>query len=100
MGTESSLRNRTIPGSPDPRIPYSGRGSGGHVPGAKTAPWERPHSGPPDTIREVPGSSGDVADRLTEIEERLAIQREAELAVPQTVPQATMLTGLMKVAKS
>ena len=31
--------------------------------------------------------------------ERDAIQREAELAVPQRIPQVTMLAGLLKVSR-
>ena len=34
-----------------------------------------------------------------EAEERLAIQREAELAVRQTIPQAQMPAGLIQTAR-
>jgi hypothetical protein len=36
-------------------------------------------------------------DRSVEAEERIAIRREAEIAARQTIPQETMVAGLLAV---
>jgi hypothetical protein len=59
---------------------------------------------PPDTlkhIREVPVASGSRLQNPTtiEAEERDAIVREPELAVRQTIPQAQMVVGLIRMAR-
>ena len=48
---------------------------------------------------DIPGILHDPSQPNIEAVERDAIQREAELAVPQRIPQATMLRGLLKVAR-
>jgi hypothetical protein len=59
---------------------------------------------PPDTlkdIREVPVASGRLHENETdyEAEERLAIIREAEPAVRQSIDQAQMMAGLIRTAR-
>jgi hypothetical protein len=59
---------------------------------------------PPMSQNEIGGDrgrSGNSTEEVPEIEteERLAIQNEAQLAVRQTIPQAQMVVGLIRIAR-